>query len=136
MDVEGLRGTMTLLSSFDVNDIEPEALLFQTGYLTVVDEEPSGGEPVFRLGYPNKEVRQSLNEHLLRTMTPVASRRLADGARLRAMLADGDLEALEASLRRSSPASPTTGTGATTSPATKATTPACATRTSPPRAWM
>ena len=99
VDLEGLRGTMALLSSFDIDDIEPEALLFQTGYLTVVDEELSGGEPVFRLGYPNREVRQSLNEHLLRTMTPATSRRLVDGAHLRAMLADGDLEALEASLR-------------------------------------
>ena len=26
----------TLLSAFDVNRIEPEALLFQTGYLTIV----------------------------------------------------------------------------------------------------
>ncbi len=99
VDVEGLHGTMALLSSFDIEDMEPEALLFQTGYLTVVGEDLSGGEPVFRLGYPNREVRQSLNEHLLRTMAPPASRRLTDGAHLRTMLADGELEGLEASLR-------------------------------------
>ena len=99
VDVEGLRGTTALLSSFDIDDMEPEALLFQTGYLTIVGEERSGAEPVFRLGYPNREVRQSLNEHLLRTMAPPASRRLADGARLREMLAGGDFEDLEASLR-------------------------------------
>ena len=65
-----MSGTNALLSAFDVDDIEPEALLFQTGYLTITGEEDVGGLPLFRLGYPNREVRQSLNEHLLRVMTP------------------------------------------------------------------
>ena len=30
-----MSGTEALLSSFDVEAIEPEALLFQTGYLTI-----------------------------------------------------------------------------------------------------
>ena len=46
--------------------IGTEALLFQTGYLTITGEEKLGGMPLYRLGYPNRVVRQSLNLVLLR----------------------------------------------------------------------
>ena len=46
-----------------------EALLFQTGYLTITAEERRGGKALYRQGYPNREVRQSLNECLLRQAT-------------------------------------------------------------------
>ena len=49
--------------------IGTEALLFQTGYLTIAGEEELGGMPLYRLGYPNREVRQSLNRVLLRHPT-------------------------------------------------------------------
>ena len=55
-----------LLSRFDVDDIEPEALLFQCGYLTFHRaEQPLLGRWEYTLGYPNHEVRISLNEALL-----------------------------------------------------------------------
>ena len=50
--------TAELLSAFDVDHIGTEALLFQTGYLTIVSEENMGGEALYRLGYPNREVRR------------------------------------------------------------------------------
>ena len=58
--------TEALLSTFDVGGrsaaerIGTEALLFQTGYLTITGEEELGGEALYRLGYPNREVRESL----------------------------------------------------------------------------
>ena len=76
-----------------------EALLFQTGYLTIVDEEDAGGRIRYRLGYPNQEVRQSLNERLLIALLPDAARRQADGAPLRTLLAANDFAGLEAFLR-------------------------------------
>ena len=39
VDLDGMSGTETLLSAFDVDVIEPEALLFQTGYLTITHVE-------------------------------------------------------------------------------------------------
>ena len=55
-----------LLSTFDVDNIPPEALLFQTGYLTIHDSrEPLLGNWVYTLGYPNREVESSLNMALL-----------------------------------------------------------------------
>ena len=61
-----MLGTEDLLSAFDVEKIGTEALLFQTGYLTITEEQELGGKALYRLGYPNREVRQSLNDHLLR----------------------------------------------------------------------
>ena len=86
-----------LLSTFDVEEMAPEALLFQTGYLTIVDEKDEGDGPVYRLGYPNREVRQSLNRQLLRAATP--TRRALSGARLRELFAANDFAGVEALFR-------------------------------------
>ena len=70
MELERMVATDELVSRFDVGNIATEALLFQTGYLTVVGEDSDvDGEPVYRLGYPNREVRQSLNRNLLQHLT-------------------------------------------------------------------
>ena len=58
--LDGMLGSNDLLSAFDVDDIGTEALLFQTGYLTITDQEDFGPEVLYRLGFPNREVRQSL----------------------------------------------------------------------------
>ena len=70
IELERMVATDELMSRFDVGDIATEALLFQTGYLTVAGEDADmDGEPVYRLGYPNREVRQSLNRTLLHHLT-------------------------------------------------------------------
>jgi hypothetical protein len=55
-----------MLSSFDVEEIALENLLFQTGYLTIDRVEELGGERFYFLTYPNREVKASLNSYLLR----------------------------------------------------------------------
>ena len=54
-----------LVSKFDVDDIGVDALLFQTGYLTITEEERHGPQTFYTLDYPNFEVQQSLNDGLL-----------------------------------------------------------------------
>ena len=98
-DLDRMTGSEALLSAFDVDEMSTEALLFQTGYLTVVDESEGDGRIHYRLGYPNQEVRQSLNERLLAALLPEAARRQADVAPLRAILAANDFAGLEATLR-------------------------------------
>ncbi len=56
MSLDQTISTEDLLSAFDVEHIGTEALLFQTGYLTITGEEELGGKALFRLGYPNREV--------------------------------------------------------------------------------
>ena len=87
--------TGELLSEFDVNRIGTEALLFQTGYLTITGEEELGGKALYRLGYPNREVRQSLNEHLLRHLVQDVGRQMANSIRLARLLEAHDCAGLE-----------------------------------------
>ena len=53
------------LAAFDIRQAKTEALLFQTGYLTILSEAPGAAGHLYRLGYPNREVRSALNLALL-----------------------------------------------------------------------
>ena len=88
-------GSDELLSTFDVEDIATEALLFQTGYLTITAEEDLGGERLYRLGYPNREVRQSLNRSLLRYLVKDPSRQMANSIQLYRLLEANDFAGLK-----------------------------------------
>ena len=94
--LEDMVGSGDLLSSFDVDDIATEALLFQTGHLTITGTEDLGGKTLYRLGYPNREVRQSLNERLLRAMTPESSPQGTREIRLYELLRANDFTGLRA----------------------------------------
>ena len=97
--LDGLSGSDELLSTFDVGRIAVEALLFQTGYLTIEGEEDLGGEASYRLGYPNREVRQSLNRSLLNHLADDPSHGSRFSARLYRLLRDNDFAGLETMLR-------------------------------------
>jgi hypothetical protein len=58
-----------LLGSFDVEQMTTEALLFQTGYLTVGSIWRIPGRAEFTLKYPNLEVQASLNDSLLQRLS-------------------------------------------------------------------
>ena len=88
-----------LLSTFDVDDIATEALLFQTGYLTIRGAEPRSGKTYYRLGYPNREVRQSLNENLLRHLLGRPPSLTEHTARLYDLLLANDFAGLESVFR-------------------------------------
>jgi len=64
--LENIYMSETDLSSFDVNDIKLETLLFQTGYLTIKEVKSRFNQRMFKLGYPNLEVRTALNERIYR----------------------------------------------------------------------
>jgi hypothetical protein len=64
-DLGRIVATESLLSSFDVDNIAVEALLFQTGYLTIGSHLQMPGRLELTLKYPNMEVQSSLNELLL-----------------------------------------------------------------------
>ena len=89
MELEGRMAEMSLISRFDVDDIGVEALLFQTGYLTITEERRDDFDTTFyRLDYPNLEVRVSLNRRAAGSSGPVEERavHLEDGRSLRAHL--------------------------------------------------
>ena len=99
VDLDGMMAGGDLLSAFDVDHIATEALLFQTGYLTLTGETDLGGESLYRLGYPNREVRQSLNRSLLRRLVGDATRQTANSVRLHELLAARDFDGLRVLFR-------------------------------------
>ncbi|MDE6740932.1 MAG: ATP-binding protein [Muribaculaceae bacterium] len=65
-DIESLLNTQcdeTTLQGFDLRNVSPLAMLFQTGYLTIKDFDRE--TQLFTLGIPNKEVTESLFKELL-----------------------------------------------------------------------
>ncbi len=54
------------LGNFDITEIQPIVVLFQTGYLTLVEDVEMN---VYRLGYPNREVKNSMLNMLLNSYT-------------------------------------------------------------------
>ena len=95
VELGSMVGGSELLSTFDVDDMATEALLFQTGYLTITEEADLGGKPLYRLGYPNREVRQSLHESLLRYLVKDATRQVANSVRLYELLETNDFAGLK-----------------------------------------
>ena len=85
----------TLLATFEIDRITTEALLFQTGYLTIDQEEDRFGEYWYRLRYPNQEVYQSLINGLLKVWTPSGQTMLGHKRQLGDLLIANDFAAME-----------------------------------------
>ncbi|MDP3875608.1 MAG: ATP-binding protein [Methylobacter sp.] len=86
-----------LLSAFDVEQIGTEALLFQTGYLTIARiEEPLPDYWIYILGYPNHEVESSLNASLLSALGLDGQKALQNRLGLLSLLKANQFAAMEA----------------------------------------
>ena len=97
--IDGILVSEDDLGKFEVGSIAPEALLFQTGYLTIGGQEMRRGQLRYRLIYPNREVRQSLNTSLLTYLTGKDPYREQHLDALEEFLARGDLTGLERRIR-------------------------------------
>ncbi len=64
-DLDNIVVDEEILSSFEIDKIEPVTLLFQTGYLTVKETFVEMKRLMFRIGFPNFEVKTSFNEYLI-----------------------------------------------------------------------
>ncbi|CAA6817792.1 MAG: Unknown protein [uncultured Sulfurovum sp.] len=63
-NLEDIKVNESNLSSFDIDYIKLETLLFQTGYLTIKEVKKRFNQKIYHLSYPNLEVRTALNEHV------------------------------------------------------------------------
>lgn len=96
LNLSSMLSNMAMLSSFDIEHIETEALLFQTGYLTIKHRENLGGQYFYTLGYPNREVAQSLNDHLLTALVKDKSKQTVNASQLYRLLLANDFDGLKA----------------------------------------
>ena len=95
-DLARLSASAELLGAFDVDAIEPEALLWQAGYLTIRDVREVGEAGRFyTLGYPNREVESALNVSLLRSYGVPARASVDARERLPALVTSGDMTGFE-----------------------------------------
>ena len=99
LELEGCWIDESTVSKFDVGDISAEALLFQTGYLTITDERQEGYRTVYQLNYPNREVELSLNDELLVYLSPQNRLPLEDGKTLRDLLEANDFDGFAETLQ-------------------------------------
>ena len=137
LDLDGMESSDELLSTFDVDDIATEALLFQTGYLTITDAKDRGGESG-SIGWAIPTARCD------KASTAVCCATWCKMRRDRRPTVDSSTTSWKPTTlmgcRRcftlSSPAFPTSGTRIMTSPAMKAITPACSIRISRRWVWM
>ena len=93
-ELEGLTSSDELLSAFDVEGISTQALLFQTGYLTIKKEFTRGEFPSLGLGYPNHEVQQSLIRSLLQLQCRPGGRWSVEATQVERCLAQVDMAGL------------------------------------------
>jgi hypothetical protein len=94
-DLGRLVTSETLLSTFDVDAMTAEALLFQTGYLTIAETHEIPGRTEYTLKYPNMEVQASLNDSLLKRFVGDLSAPEPQISRLWRVLQAGDPLALK-----------------------------------------
>jgi hypothetical protein len=95
--LERLYADDALLSAFDVEAIAPEALLWQTGYVTITRVHRSEDGVEYELGLPNREVRMALNRALVRGLVPELPH--APSFALTTMLKEGDAHGLGEHMR-------------------------------------
>ncbi len=93
-DLDQVRASEALISTFDVQNMPSEALLWQTGYLTFTGSRQIGARWEYSLGYPNLEVESALNDALLKGLMGDAMQAERAVSRLYDVLVAADPEAL------------------------------------------
>ena len=95
----GLHVNESLVNSFDLEHLNLETILFQTGYLTIKRLIPLDMGFGYELGFPNMEVQMSFNDYILQSMTTVSENEPIR-SELLALMKSGDVGALEPVIKR------------------------------------
>jgi len=98
-ELEELEVGEKILSSFEIDRIEPETLLFQTGYLTIKGVKRRKIRTIYRLSYPNLEVKASFTDALLNLVTESPAEKEKLGDKLCELIATGEVEKMEGIFR-------------------------------------
>ncbi|MDR3063041.1 MAG: ATP-binding protein, partial [Methanobrevibacter sp.] len=76
--IEPILATENDLDTFEIENINPTTLLFQTGYLTIKEKKLNQDTTEYTLDIPNYEVRDSLISRLLMTYTNLSDGHLKE----------------------------------------------------------
>jgi len=93
LSLKNLQITEDMLDTFEIERIELEPLLFQTGYLTVKEVAETMGPPVYTLDVPNYEVRDAFSMQIVSALTESGDVRAGQAKlQISAALESGDLQ--------------------------------------------
>lgn len=67
--LDNLTVSKSLVDSYEIENMKLEPLLLQSGYLTVKEKKELSYGIEYVLGFPNKEVTISFNDHIAQTLT-------------------------------------------------------------------
>ncbi|GHT52913.1 ATPase AAA [Bacteroidia bacterium] len=105
-DVKSLLEPVQLLAesfdSFDIKAINPQTLMFQTGYLTVKrkEKDPFSKVMLYTLGVPNEEVKRALTTHLFASYAATSLPEIDEGCRqMMRQLVEGNSQPFERNLQ-------------------------------------
>jgi hypothetical protein len=93
-ELDNLLAGEELLGSSDIEDVRPESLLFQTGYLTIKGETFAGSKRLYNVGFPNLEVKSAFSQLMLTSLTNKGNIS-ANQVRLANLLSAGDVGGLK-----------------------------------------
>ena len=97
-ELENFVASKEILNTFDVDNIELVALLWQTGYLTITGKRVTPFGVQYTLNVPNKEVQTSLNSLFINYLTRQVTEKLKFQDRLYEMLDKPDLDGFKDAL--------------------------------------
>jgi hypothetical protein len=95
ININKAKLTDSSLASFDVDYIELENLLFQTGYLTIQKVKSINYNNVYYLSYPNREVKTSLTDVILNYLVTIGTPKENNKIRLFEVLEENNLDQLK-----------------------------------------
>ncbi len=97
-NLENVVKNEKLLNSFDVDNIELETLMWQTGYLTISSTKDTPRGVLYSLDIPNVEVQISLMEHIADYITKINNSALFENAIYEALV-ESDFTKLELNIK-------------------------------------
>ena len=68
-DLDEVETEQTAFDTFDIEHLDAQAVMFQTGYLTIKKHDLKSG--IYTLGYPNNEVRRAFLEFMIEAYSNV-----------------------------------------------------------------
>jgi hypothetical protein len=95
LEFENLKVGERILNSFDIDDLEVETIMFQSGYLTIKDYKRLLQDTIFTLSFPNLEVKKSFNDYLLDYLVKNIHKKTEIKIELIELLIEGKLEKLK-----------------------------------------
>ena len=95
MELENREVDEEGIANFELGAFSIDALLFQSGYLTIARKVKDGNQTIFHLGYPNLEIQKGFNKGFVQYLTGRGRAAEDTGRRMARFLGENDFTALK-----------------------------------------